>query len=85
MPKAPLSPCPAPGCSELSRGPGRCAKHKKSQRRQYEGSQERLADQRFYTASRWRKVRAVKLPYEVLPKHGKDVRDFLTEERKETP
>ena len=60
MPDAPLRPCPHPGCPELTRG-GRCPKHKQEQHRQHEGGEERLADQRFYNGTRWRKVREVQL------------------------
>ena len=60
MPQAPLRPCPHVGCKELTRG-GRCDKHKREQQRQHEGTEERLADQRFYNGTRWRKLREVKL------------------------
>ena len=60
MAQAALRPCPAHGCRELTRG-GRCEKHTKQQRRQHEGSAERLADQAFYNRARWKRVRSVKL------------------------
>ncbi len=65
MSLAPLRPCPAVGCRELTRG-GRCDNHKREQRRTYEGSDERLADQRFYNSTRWKRARAVKLGREPL-------------------
>ena len=60
MAQAPLRPCPAVGCRELTRG-GRCEKHKQQQRREHEGSEGRLRDQRFYSTARWKLARAVKL------------------------
>ena len=65
MVQAPLRPCPAPSCSEITRG-GRCPRHRKQQRRQHEGSAERLADQAFYNRARWKRLRAVKLNAEPL-------------------
>ena len=60
MAQAPLRPCPAVGCRELTRG-GRCERHKQQQRREHEGSEQRLRDQRFYNGAPWKRTQAVKL------------------------
>lgn len=55
MPRAPLHPCPSPGCRALVRGPGRCPEHRAEARRQTTARVGSSYSQGYDSA--WRKVR----------------------------
>lgn len=54
MPLAPLRPCPAVGCRQLTRG-GRCEAHRRDRHRQFDATRG-TATQRGYGTS-WRRIR----------------------------
>jgi 5-methylcytosine-specific restriction enzyme A len=57
--KKPLKPCAEPGCSKLTRD-SHCAKHKPEHTTynpEYETTNQRVEDKKFYNSKRWRKFR----------------------------
>lgn len=63
MPRAALRPCPARGCSRLTRG-GRCDVHRKEQRQQ--ADTKTPEERAFYSSAAWQKIRAAQLQREPL-------------------
>ena len=65
MPLRPLHPCAQPGCPELVRDQARCSRHTKQQKRRLD-ERKRPEDRQFYSSSRWRKLRALKLSHDPI-------------------
>jgi 5-methylcytosine-specific restriction protein A len=65
MPNAPKRPCGYPGCPNLCDS-GRCEKHTKQERHDYDARRQDDPQRKIYCSARWRRLRAAKLAADPL-------------------